>query len=193
MTETSTMEKRAKRRAARRDLSRAILGIAKVSGIIAVALVAPNMPSALKKLGMLPTGRKDSSAIARARDRLVREGYLSRSASGLRLTPKGEAKLMRMEAMSDGLPRRKRWDKRWRVLIFDIPERKKSMRERLRCSLLSAGFVKLQDSVWAYPDDCEEFVTLLKSELRIGRELLYLIVEEMEGDAWLRARFGIGS
>ncbi len=184
-------EDRARTRARRRNLSHALLGLAKASGIIAIALVAPNMPGALKKLGMLPTTASDTSSITRARKRLVRDGYLEETGEGLCLTREGEAKLARIEALADGLPRKRRWDRRWRILIFDIPERKKNMRDRLRCTLLAAGFVKLQDSVWAFPHECEEFVALLKSDLRIGKEMLYLIVEEMEGDDALKKRFGI--
>lgn len=185
------MENSARKRARRRNLSRAILGVVQASGIIAVGLVAPNMPKALQKLGMLPTGGKDIGSINRARQRLIVQGYLERSSTGfLRLTKKGEMRLERL-ALTEPLERPRRWDGRWRVLIFDIPERKKTVRERLRAMLFTSGFVRLQDSVWVFPHDCEDFVALLKTDLKIGKEMLYLIVDEMEGDSPVRRRFGI--
>jgi DNA-binding transcriptional regulator PaaX len=76
-------------------------------------------------------------------------------------------------------------------LIFDIPEYRKSTRDRIRETLRIIGFVRLQDSVWAYPYDCEDLITLLKADFKIGKDMLYLVVEAMENDASLRRHFGI--
>ena len=53
------------------------------------------------------------------------------------------------------------------------------------------GFARLQDSVWVFPYDCENFITLLKAELKIGSAVLYMIVEHIENDKHLRAQFGL--
>ena len=53
------------------------------------------------------------------------------------------------------------------------------------------GFVRLQDSVWVYPYDCEDFIALLKAELKIGRDVLYAIVDTIEHDKNLRQHFNL--
>lgn len=53
------------------------------------------------------------------------------------------------------------------------------------------GFVRLQDSVWVYPYDCEDFVALLKAELKIGKDVLYAIVDTIEQDKNLRRYFNL--
>ena len=53
------------------------------------------------------------------------------------------------------------------------------------------GFVRLQDSVWVFPYDCEDFVSLVKAELKIGSAILYMVVEHIENDKHLRAHFGL--
>ncbi|OGG64507.1 hypothetical protein A3C94_03355 [Candidatus Kaiserbacteria bacterium RIFCSPHIGHO2_02_FULL_55_17] len=55
--------------------------------------------------------------------------------------------------------------------------------------MVSCGFERLQDSVWAYPYDCEDLIALVKAEFRIGADALYLIVEQMEHDKHLREHF----
>lgn len=45
------------------------------------------------------------------------------------------------------------WDRRWRVVIFDIPELNKKTREYLRRKLISLGFGRLQKSVYISPLD----------------------------------------
>ena len=53
------------------------------------------------------------------------------------------------------------------------------------------GFVRLQDSVWVYPYDCEDLITLLKADFRVGKDVLYLIVDSIENDKYLRAEFNL--
>lgn len=185
------IEKRGRARARKRDLQRAILGTVSAVGLLAVAMVAPNLPSALKKLGMLPTNSRDSGSINRARNTLIKKGLLAQTKEGfLKLTADGERALLLAQS-GDNTRSPRHWDGRWRVLIFDIPETRRLTRDKARLMLLNLGFTLLQGSVWVYPHDCEEVVTLLKAELRIGKQMLYLIVDEMEGDARLRRRFGL--
>ena len=87
--------------------------------------------------------------------------------------------------------KKRRWDKRWRVVVFDIPEKHRRTRDSLRSSMRELGFYRLQDSVWVYPHDCEEVVMLIKTEMRVGAALLYMIVEKLENDSKLREHFGI--
>jgi DNA-binding transcriptional regulator PaaX len=47
-----------------------------------------------------------------------------------------------------------KWDKKWRIVIFDIPEKKKKIRDILRYHLKQLGFVELQHSVFVLPFAC---------------------------------------
>ena len=58
--------------------------------------------------------------------------------------------MLQMETEKIAIEKR-RWDRRWRIVIFDIPERRKSVRAKLRRFMQEYGFVRLQDSVWIYP------------------------------------------
>ncbi|MES2203412.1 MAG: CRISPR-associated endonuclease Cas2 [Patescibacteria group bacterium] len=167
-------------------LQEIILGTVAAAGILAVAVVAPNVVGAMAQAGILPHPRQ-KEIINNARTRLVRRGLLILMAGRVYLTEKGEKALRSWRLKEYKIPRPKRWDKKWRVLIFDIPERRRALRARLRQTLVSVGFVRLQDSVWLYPYECEEFMTLLKAEFKIGKDLLYLTVEGLEYDfPWKR-------
>ncbi len=67
--------------------------------------------------------------------------------------------------------------------------KKKNVRERIRHIVTSTGFRRLQDSVWVYPYACEEVIGLMKTELGVGKYLLYLIVDQIENDKFLREEF----
>ena len=47
---------------------------------------------------------------------------------------------------------KRRWDGKWRMVLFDVPQSKASDRARLRHSLADRGFGYLQNSVWITPD-----------------------------------------
>lgn len=49
-----------------------------------------------------------------------------------------------------------KWDGRWRIVIFDIPEKRKQARNLLRNALKKWGFVHWQRSVWATKANCTE-------------------------------------
>ncbi len=108
------------------------------------------------------------------------------------LTKKGKNYVAQWELRGYKVKKPKKWDKKWRVVIFDIPEKRKQLRGEVRTILTGIGFVRLQDSVWIYPYNCEEFVVLLKAELGLGRDVLYLIVDRVEDDRALRIHFKLG-
>ena len=94
-----------------------------------------------------------------------------------------------MESEKTAIMKKRKWDRRWRVVIFDIPERRKNIRDRLRLFMNEYGFVRIQDSVWIYPYDCEDLIALAKANFRVGADVLYMIVERLERDKYLREHF----
>ena len=184
------LETNARERKKRRDLRRLILVSIKVAGVLGVGLVAPNVLGAMAKLGIIRTPRS-GELIKRSRDLLIKRGLLRYSDGQLKLTTLGEVELGRLSIFYSKLVKPRRWDGLWRMLIFDIPEKQKVLRDKVRRTLISIGFVRLQDSVWIYPYDCEDLVALLKVDFRVGKNLLYLIVDTVENDVHLRKSFGL--
>src|SRR6185503_5238760 len=107
------------------------------------------------------------------------------------LKPGGDRKLKQLEIANYKLPRPKRWDRKWRIVIFDINEKKRKLRDQIRNLLVSLGFIRLQNSVWVYPYDCEDIIWLIKSNVGVGKDILYLIVDEIENDKHLLKSFGL--
>lgn len=184
------LEKKARERAKNTKLQRAILSIAEKLGDFTSQALCGSIYKMYKLMDQNERRRKYRSVLA-ARERLIQHGLLRRKGRFLELTAHGEKKLREWERRNYQLPHPTLWDGKWRILIFDIPERKKRLRDRVRETLRAVGFVQLQQSVWVYPFDCEDFITLLKADFKIGKDLLYLIVEGLENDRHLRTLFGV--
>lgn len=167
-----------------------ILNTIKLAGLITVMAAAPGVVGAMGKLGIIPSIRQQDILKSSCK-RMVHSGLLVWEDGKLRLTPKGESELRRLDAQFALGKKPRRWDKKWRVLIFDIPDYRKGLRDKIRHSLIRIGFFRLQNSVWVYPYDCEDFVTLLKADFKVGKDLLYMIVDSIEGDASLKRHFGL--
>jgi len=184
------IESEAKRKRKNRNFKKIILTTVAAAGLLSVALVAPNTLQAIEKMGFLPKPR-DREIIKRSRSTLIKKGLLQSKDGFLRLTPKGESFIQRLEMADFKIKRPKKWDGQWRVLIFDIPEKRRALRDKIRITLVAIGFARLQHSVWIYPYDCEELVTLLKADFKIGKDLLYMVVDSLENDGWIRSYFGL--
>ncbi|MEK7062617.1 MAG: hypothetical protein AAB861_04255 [Patescibacteria group bacterium] len=187
------IEEEVRRRNKKANLQEMILTAVKLAGILAITAVAPNVLGAMYKIGILPHPRQRES-ILNSRKRLVKKGYLVYKNGLLEITDAGRNHLMKetlFENLKQNKNKKRKWDGKWRVLIFDIPVRRNSDREYLRNTLIAMGFMKLQHSVWIYPYDCEDLVTLLKAEIKIGRNVLYMIVEALEYDKPVRSYFGL--
>lgn len=180
------------RKLSKGDLSKVILETIKTAGLLSMMLVAPNTIQSMKKLGIIDTNKRRKEIIHRARNTLLKKGFLEKNPQGfLRLTETGQEMLLSYELSDYTLVIPHIWDKKWRVLIFDIPEYRRNLRDKVRSTLISIGFIWIQDSVWVFPYDCSELITLLKADFKIGKDLLYLVVESIENDEALRRRFGL--
>lgn len=182
------LEQRARKKEKKKNLQHLILQTIAAAGVLSVALVAPNVLSALGRLGIIPN-RRQKEYVSSSASKLVKRGLLYFDGKRYRLTSEGEKLLRRWEFYEFDFPKPKKWDQKWRVLIFDIPEKRKNTRNQLTLLLRRAGLERLQDSVWVYPYDCEDVITLLKTDFGVGKNLLYLIVEELENDKYLRKHF----
>lgn len=184
------IEEKSRKRRRKENIQKAVLASAKVAGLLAVALVAPNSIQYLKSIGIIPK-RRQEEIILKSRDNLINNGLLKYKDGFVELTTKGEAKLQLLEMMDWKIDKPKKWDNKWRMLIFDIEERKRPLRDKIRRTLSGIGFFRLQDSVWIYPYPCEDLVNLLKADFKVGKDLLYIIVDSIENDRNLRKLFNL--
>ena len=184
------LEENSRKRTKRKDLQKIILRTVATAGLLSVVVLAPNALKMFEMFGY-KKGKRSNEVIKRARNRLVESGMMKYDGKFFVLTEKGQIKLRLLELHDFNFKKPKKWDKKWRVLIFDIKEQKKYLREKVRNTLRAVGFIRLQDSVWVYPYDCEELIALLKADFKIGRDLLYMIVDEIENDAWLKEQFDL--
>ena len=107
----------------------------------------------------------------------------------LTLTDKGRAKLEAMHFEELHLPRGQRWDGKWRIISFDIPEDKRAARDALRRLLRELGFVLMHQSVWVQPLPCRRQVEQIKKSYGVGSHITLLEVTDFDQEAYFRRYF----
>ncbi len=106
------------------------------------------------------------------------------------LTRKGRHRAGRFQIDYLEIQKPKQWDRKYRVLIFDISHKKKIKREALRGKLRELGFYPFQKSVWVHAFDCQEEVALLRDFFGLtSDELNLMLAEKIEDDKRLREFF----
>lgn len=89
---------------------------------------------------------------------LKKKGYIEiknlKEKQGMLLTPKGIEKVLNLKFKLE--KRKRRPDGKWQMIIFDIPEKKRYLRDILRERLYLLGYKMLQQSVWICPYDVLE-------------------------------------
>ena len=122
-------------------------------------------------------------------ERLKECEYIQERSERLSITGAGRSALGTAVEANRKLLGTRPWDHKWRVAVFDIPEKYASLRKKVRHILKNAGFVKLQHSVWIFPHDCEELVQLIKKESELSQFSLYGVLEKIEDEDRLKKLF----
>jgi len=81
------------------------------------------------------------------------------------------------------------WDGKWRVVIFDIPEKLKTSRNALRDKLKELGFHKLQKSVFVFPYECKDEIDFVVEFFNLRKYVRYGIFDFIDNDLHLRKIF----
>ncbi|OGF64153.1 hypothetical protein A2661_00195 [Candidatus Giovannonibacteria bacterium RIFCSPHIGHO2_01_FULL_45_24] len=148
---------------------KALFATAILGGVLTVAVVAPGIAAIAGK--GLARAKKDKqeryqklwARFHALKKRNVFECVGESKDGGLvyRFTDKGRAltKTLLLETLEIKSPAK--WDKKWRVVIFDIPEKFKKSRYALWNQLKNLGFYPLQRSVWVHPFPCEHEIKFL--------------------------------
>lgn len=93
-----------------------------------------------------------------AREKLIEENHLPDGSCKLTLTKKGQWQAKRLSLLGSTIKFKapKKWDGKWRIVLFDIPEKDRAFRDILRAHLKELKFRKMQQSVFVSPHPFEQ-------------------------------------
>lgn len=179
--------------------SKEILRFLGMGGVLVAAIVAPNAVQSFKFLFRdknYVSWKKFNQSLARQyvgrleKRKLIKRKMKDKQAM-ICLTKKGKTELLKYGIDEIELKQGKKWDRRWRVVTFDISEPKKQSRDALSSRFKHLGMLQLQKSVFVYPFDCKKEIDFISSFFGVEDDILYLESEIKDIDGKLRKYFNL--
>ena len=170
-----------------------------IAGVVYIAAGSPHLVPSLVKEFKRWRKRKEkykNKDFYNAFYQLWRDGSLDINRENrqirISLNKKGRERANWYQIDSLEIKRPKTWDKKWRVVIFDISQLHAVKREAFRGKLQELGFRQLQKSVWVHPFDCRDEIELLRDFFGLGKKDIRLITaQEIEDGGFLEEQFGL--
>jgi len=115
---------------------------------------------------------------------LKKQGYIEtpewQYKTGLFLSPRGLKRAILIDDRVKIKTKKKRVDGRWAMVIFDIPENKKAIRDTFRNALRKIGYRLLQKSIWVCPYDVLKHSEEIIRKYDLEDEVKLLLIEEIK-------------
>ncbi|MCX6765637.1 MAG: CRISPR-associated endonuclease Cas2 [Candidatus Moranbacteria bacterium] len=127
-----------------------------------------------------PSSKKTSfkeNTIRQSIRRLQKQGFVEKRGNKYVLTKMG--KILAKYVLNRKKTLDKKWDNKFRVVIFDIPEDKRKIRNWLRQELYLLNYRKLQESVFISKHSLTEDLIKEIKRRKIGNYVNYLLVEKV--------------
>ena len=109
----------------------------------------------------------------------------------VKLTPRGKELAQQYDLHRLRIKKPTRWDGKWRLVLFDIPEGKKRAREALRMHLYELGFREFQKSAFIHPYPCTNQILTITASYNIEAYVQIILAEKIQSEKRLKIYFGI--
>lgn len=107
------------------------------------------------------------------------------------LTDKGKKKALTYELDKMEIKKPKKWDGKWRIVLFDIPETHKKERDAFRYRLKQLGFFEYQKSVFVHPYDCKNEIDYIIEFWFIRKYVRFIVADSLDNELHLKKHFGL--
>lgn len=156
---------------------RAVLTVLGTGAVILLAATVPNALMALKPFIQKRRGKVNERSLERVIQRLkgrrMVEFVTHNRKTVLQITESGRKRLREFEFEQMKLALPKPWDGKWTIILFDIPEYKKTARDALRRKLQQLGCCQYHRSVFVHPSDCADEVDFIAELFNVERHVIH--------------------
>ncbi len=177
-----------------KDIIKSILiGLAVVGAIIIVGAIAPNIFQILNKRKIFKKEYKKnrfSNAVYYLKSqKLIQVKDNRDNTCTVELTEKGRKKVLKYDIDNIKIKPMKKWDKKWRFVMFDIPDKQRKASNALREKLKELGFSQFQKSIWVHPYIVEDEIEFITNLFNIRKFVKMGEMVNLDDDSELKSEF----
>jgi hypothetical protein len=168
-----------------------------IGGVLSTTVLAPNAFELIDKRLQQYMNTLEPKGQQREYQRLLtnmkKQGLISYDTEGIsrgiQLTEKGRERAEKANLDYLIIPVPDEWDKHWRLVMFNVPERFKTKRDAFTRKLKELGLLQLQRGVWIHPYPCQAEVESLAVVNGIQEYITYVETSFIAHHRNLRGRF----
>lgn len=123
--------------------------------------------------------------------KLVEERQNKDGTVTLILSVKGKQKALTYNIDEMQIKTPARWDRKWRIVLFDIPEKIKGSREIIRFYLKNLEFYEFQKSVFVHPFDCQNEIEYIIENFQLRQFVRFIIADSIDNELHLKKHFNL--
>ncbi len=175
-------------------VARGILAALAMGGLVLVAASAPNALQLLKPLLKKQKRKFHDRSLRRSLKKLgdnrLVEFRMENGKEVLSITEEGKKRIVMLDAVDDRLKLTPphHWDKKWTVIMYDIPEEQKRARDEFHSQLKRIGCFQYHKSVFVHPSDCRDIIDYLSHLFEIQRYVLHFITPSLGKNEYIVRR-----
>ncbi|MBI2040295.1 hypothetical protein HYT18_04415 [Candidatus Microgenomates bacterium] len=181
---------------------REVLKLVGAGAFLAATIAIPNLPLALKpflnykrKNEMKAWKRFNIPYLKRAIQRLEKQKLVEIDVQDgiqiVKITNQGRQKIIKFALDELEIKKPKIWDRKWRLISFDLPEKLVRIRKILVEYLIAWGFYPLHKSVYLHVYPCLKEVDFLREYLGVSKYIRVFVVSTVENDEIFKDYFGV--
>lgn len=107
------------------------------------------------------------------------------------VTRKGREIALTFEIEKMSIKPMKKWDGKWRIVLFDIPEKYRKMRDALRIVLKRMSFFEYQKSVFIHPFECQDEIDFVVEYFQLRPWVRVAVAESLDDELRLKKHFDL--
>lgn len=176
-------------------ITKIVLATLATAGLFTIVALAPNSVQMLELFGL---GKKKYKPISvyktiqrMKKKRLIEITKEKNDKITISITENGKKKLLEYNIDDMKIEKPEKWDKKWRIVSFDIPEKRKKAREALREKLKDLDFYPLQKSLFAFPYLCRDEIDFIAEVFQIQKHITYFETPEISNDYKIKRYFDL--
>lgn len=170
-----------------------IIGLAAVGAIVFIGAVAPNIFKILRNRkfikGTLKKNKFNNAIYYLKNKNIIQIKDNKNGACTVNLTKKGKQKTLQYNIDDMKIKPMKKWDGKWRFVMFDIPDKHRKASNALREKLKELGFLQFQKSIWVHPYLIEDEIEFIAGIFNVRRFIRMGEIVNLDGDNDLRTKF----
>ena len=122
---------------------------------------------------------------------LVEEKNHKDGSTTLVLSENGRKKALRFNIDKLEIKKPLRWDGKWRIVMFDIPQKLRILRDSLRIHFKEIGLIELQKSVLVHPYPCNQEIEFILELYNARKHIRFILADKIDNELHLKKKFDL--